>query len=74
MEKLLGRPLHEYETVHHWNGQRADNTTDGPLGANFRSGNLELWSSSQPAGQRVADKIEWARSLLEEYGQLGVAA
>ena len=67
MEGLLGRPLHKGETVHHRNGQRADNTTDGPLDKEFKSGNLELWSTSQPAGQRVADKVEWAQALLAEY-------
>jgi len=66
MEQLLGRELKRHETVHHVNGQRADNQTDGPL-RNFRSGNLELWSSWQPAGQRVADKVEFAVSLLREY-------
>jgi hypothetical protein len=66
MEELLGRPLKPGESVHHVNGQRADNWTDGPL-RDFRSGNLELWSSWQPAGQRVADKVEFAVSLLREY-------
>lgn len=32
-----------------------------------RPENLELWSSSQPAGQRVEDKIAWARMILERY-------
>jgi hypothetical protein len=72
MEGLLGRPLRKDETVHHRNGQKADNTVDGPLDADFRSGNLELWSTSQPAGQRVADKIAWARKLLADYGEVGV--
>jgi hypothetical protein len=66
MEELLGRELRRGETVHHVNGQRADNRIDGPL-RNFRSGNLELWSSWQPAGQRVADKVEFAVTLLREY-------
>jgi len=66
MEQLLGRELKRHETVHHVNGQRGDNRTDGPL-RNFRSGNLELWSSWQPAGQRVADKIEFAVELLRRY-------
>jgi hypothetical protein len=69
MEDLLGRPLRKGETVHHRNGQKADNTTDGPLDDEFKSGNLELWSKSQPAGQRVADKIAWARELLALYGE-----
>lgn len=69
MEDLLGRSLRKGETVHHRNGQRTDNTTDGPLDAEFKSGNLELWTSSQPAGQRVADKIAWALELLALYGR-----
>lgn len=66
MEELLGRELKRHETVHHVNGQRGDNRTEGPL-QNFRSGNLELWSSWQPAGQRVADKVEFAVAMLREY-------
>lgn len=58
VEKRLGRKLLPHETVHHVNGQRADNADS----------NLELWSTAQPKGQRVADKIAWAKSLLTEYG------
>lgn len=67
MEDLLGRPLARGETVHHVNGDRADNTTDGALDERYRSGDLELWSSWQPAGQRVSDKIEYAEALLRQY-------
>jgi hypothetical protein len=66
MALLLGRPLTPDESVHHVNGNRRDNTTDGPL-RNFRSGNLELWSRWQPSGQRVRDKVEFAISILEAY-------
>jgi hypothetical protein len=57
MEKMIGRALRPGESVHHRNGQRADN----------RPANLELWSTSQPSGQRVRDKLEWARAIISEY-------
>jgi predicted nucleic acid-binding Zn ribbon protein len=66
MEQLIRRSLLPTEEVHHRNGDRTDNTTDGPL-VDFRSGNLELWSTSQPKGQRVADKVEYAVELLRLY-------
>jgi len=66
MERILGRPLKRHETVHHVDGQRANNRIDGPL-MNWRSGNLELWSTWQPSGQRVADKVAFAVALLREY-------
>lgn len=63
MEQIIGRPLLPEETVHHINGHRDDNNPS----------NLELWSKSHPAGQRVEDKIEWARELLDSYGYDTVA-
>lgn len=57
MEQHLGRPLLPQETVHHRNGDKTDN----------RLGNLELWSSSHPAGQRVEDKVAWATEILALY-------
>lgn len=67
MEQMLGRPLLSTETVHHVNGQRADNRITGVLDENFRSGNLELWDCAQPYGQRVADKLTYAKELIGQY-------
>ncbi|CAN5148776.1 hypothetical protein BH23ACT9_BH23ACT9_17230 [soil metagenome] len=57
MERLLGRELGRDENVHHRNGQRSDN----------RPENLELWSTSQPPGQRIEEKIAWAIEFLGRY-------
>lgn len=63
MSEHIGRPLLKHESVHHKNGQRDDN----------RLKNLELWSTSQPYGQRVTDKLSWAREIIELYGPLEAA-
>lgn len=57
MERIIGRYLTPNESVHHKNGNRADN----------RPENLELWVSSQPPGQRPSDLVAWARVILETY-------
>jgi hypothetical protein len=56
MEQVLGRPLEPYETVHHRNGIRSDN----------RPENLELWTSTQPYGQRIDDLIDFIVSHYPE--------
>ena len=61
MELQLGRALLPDESVHHINGLRSDNRLE----------NLELWSRSHPAGQRVADKVRWARQILALYEEAG---
>lgn len=58
MAQQLGRPLRTDEVVHHINGDRLDNAPT----------NLELWTTAQPKGQRVSDKLAFAYELIARYG------
>lgn len=58
MEQHIGRPLLPSESVHHVDGQRSNNDIS----------NLELWTNSHPAGQRVLDQLRWAREIVALYG------
>ena len=57
MENHIGRKLFSHESVHHKNGNRADNRLE----------NLEIWSTYQPHGQRIEDKIKYAKEILAMY-------
>lgn len=57
MTDHLGRALLPHESVHHKNGDRLDNRIE----------NLELWSTAQPHGQRVEDKVAWASEIIRLY-------
>ena len=60
MELHLGRALEDNETIHHLNGDKADN----------RPENLELWSRSHPRGSRALDLLAWAEQIIGRYGPL----
>lgn len=60
MEQHLGRKLYPEETVHHINGDRTFNELS----------NLELFSSRHGPGQRVIDKLDFAKEMVRLYPDL----
>lgn len=60
MEREKGRELYPFENVHHKNGDKQDN----------RPGNLEIWLTHQPPGQRPEDVAVW---MWTHYPEVVVA-
>ena len=64
MEQHLGRKLTADETVHHVDGDRANNSL----------ANLELFCSRHGPGQRVVDKVAFAIDMLRTYPEFAARA
>lgn len=64
MEQFIGRALLDHENVHHKDGNRSNNDLS----------NLEIWSCTQPSGQRIEDKVAWAVEILKLYDPAKLAA
>ncbi len=60
MSEYLQRPIRKDERIHHKNGIRSDNRIE----------NLELWTLSHPPGQRVEDKLKWAKEFIALYEKM----
>lgn len=57
MEKVIGRPLHEEETIHHRDGDRQNNVPE----------NLELRAGNHGPGQAVEDIMAWCVEMVRRY-------